>query len=199
MSKRKPFTHREQWLACVTEGLRPHFADRGFPITTTVRHAIGFPSTGRKGKRIGECWDSRASADGHFEIFLRPDLHDPLQIAATLAHELVHAAVGLAHGHDKVFGKLAREIGLEGKLTATYAGEAFKRLIAPLLKKAGTLPHGSLRCGGATITTAPKKQTTRMLKCACGECGYAVRIARKWLDDVGAPHCPEHGEMEVAA
>src|SRR3546814_3233076 len=65
--------------------------------------AIGFTSAGAKGKAIGECWDNRLSADGHFEIFIRPDLAHapdamPAQIAAILAHELVHAAVGIPAG-----------------------------------------------------------------------------------------------------
>jgi hypothetical protein len=40
--------------------------------------AIGFPSTGSKGKRIGECWAGEASADGTHEILIRPDLDDTL-------------------------------------------------------------------------------------------------------------------------
>lgn len=44
---------------------------------------------------------------------------------------------------------------------------------------------------------APKKQTTRMLKCECPQCGYTVRTTRKWLD-VAVPVCPVHGhEMEL--
>src|SRR3546814_10040667 len=65
--------------------------------------AMGFTISGRKGKAIGECWDNRLSADGHFEICIRPDLAHapdamPAQIAASLAHELVHAAVGIPAG-----------------------------------------------------------------------------------------------------
>ena len=47
------------------------------------------------------------------------------------------------------------------------------------------------------LTTRPKKQSTRLLKCECPTCGYIARVAWKWLEDKGAPHCPEHGEMEV--
>jgi hypothetical protein len=52
--------------------------------------AIGFPSTGKRGQRIGECWD--ASADRTFEVLIRPDQADPMAVAAILAHELVHTA-----------------------------------------------------------------------------------------------------------
>jgi hypothetical protein len=51
----------------------------------------------------------------------------------------------------------------------------------------------------------PKKQSTRMLKAECLECGYTIRLTKKWAD-VGLPSCPtdaaaltldgsrEHGE-----
>lgn len=42
-------------------------------------------------------------------------------------------------------------------------------------------------------------QTTRMLKCVCGKCGYTARTTRKWIDLKGAPLCPCAGEaMDVS-
>lgn len=130
-----------------------------------MRVAIGFTSAGRKGKAIGECWDNRLSADGHFEIFIRPDLAHapdamPAQIAAILAHELVHAAVGIAAGHGKTFKRIALGLGLIGPMRATTPGDAFLVVIAPILDAAGPLPHARLDTGGET--TAPKKQAARM-------------------------------------
>ena len=56
-------------------------------------------------------------------------LKDPLEVAATLVHELVHIlAVGVEEGHRGKFTKLAKAIGLEGKMTATHAGETLKAL-----------------------------------------------------------------------
>lgn len=68
----------------------PLFKAMKAPLPDHIRVAIGFTSTGRKGKVIGECWDNRRSADGHFETFIRPDLaYAPdamsVQIAAILA------------------------------------------------------------------------------------------------------------------
>jgi hypothetical protein len=95
--------NREAWLNHVTAQLTPAFAARGAPLPARVRVAVGFPSTGRRGKRIGECWDSTASQDGTFEILIRPDVSDPLQAAEILAHELVHAAVGTKAKHGPPF------------------------------------------------------------------------------------------------
>ena len=98
--------NRETWLNRVAVSMAPLFKALDTPLPSRIRVAIGFTSAGRKGKAIGECWDNRLSADGHFEIFIRPDLAHapdamPAQIAAILAHELVHAAVGIPAGHGK--------------------------------------------------------------------------------------------------
>lgn len=188
--------NRESWLNRVAAGMAPLFEALGTPLPDRIRVAIGFTSAGRKSKAIGECWDNRRSADGHFEIFIRPDLAHapdamPAQIAAILAHELVHAAVGIAAGHGKPFKRIATGLGLVGPMRATTPSEAFLATIAPVLVDVGPLPHARLDTGGET--TAPKKQAARMLKCECQACGYTVRTARKWLETVGAPLCPTEG------
>ncbi|WP_088183877.1 transcription elongation protein SprT [Sphingobium sp. Z007] len=192
--------NRESWLNRVAIGLTPLFDALDTPLPSRVRVAIGFTSRGAKGRAIGECWDNRCSADGHFEIFIRPDLAYapdamPAQIAAILAHELVHAAVGIPAGHGKAFKRIAVGLGLMGPMRSTNPGDAFLATVAPILSAAGPLPHARLDTGGET--TAPKKQTARMLKCECQACGYTVRTARKWLETAGAPLCPiaGHGPM----
>lgn len=192
--------NRESWLNRVAVGMAPLFDALDTPLPDRIRVAIGFTSAGRKGKAIGECWDNRLSADGHFEIFIRPDLAHapdamPAQIAAILAHELVHAAVGIPAGHGKTFKRIATGLGLVGPMRATTPGEVFLATVAPILAVAGPLPHARLDTDGET--TAPKKQAARMLKCECQACGYTMRIARKWLETAGAPLCPiaDHGAM----
>src|SRR3546814_9943196 len=97
-----------------------------------------------------------------------------------LAHELVHAAVGIPAGHGKAFKRVALGLGLVGPMRATTPGEAFLAAIAPILESVGPLPHARLDTDGES--TAPKKQKARMLKCECATCGYTVRTARKWLE-----------------
>lgn len=193
--------NRESWLNRVAQRMAPLFEALDAPLPSRVRVAIGFTSRGAKGKAIGECWDNRLSADGHFEIFIRPDLAYapdamPAQIAAILAHELVHAAVGIPAGHGKAFKRVALGLGLVGPMRATTPGDAFLAVVAPILDAVGPLPHARLDTAGKS--TAPKKQTTRLLKCECTACGYTVRTARKWLEQAGAPLCPieGHGPMQ---
>jgi len=77
------------------------FEKLGAPVPGQLRIAIGFTSSGRLSRNIGECWDNQCSEDRHFEIFIRPDLGDskdllPMQGAEIVGHELVHSAVGVA-------------------------------------------------------------------------------------------------------
>jgi len=187
-----PHPNRESWLTDVASRLRPAFAQLGAPLPDRLRIAIGFPSAGRRAKATGECWDSTASADATFEILVRPDLAEAegalaLPVAAALARELVHAAVGIRSGPGPAYRKVAHSIGL---MRATSPGPAFLALIAPVLDAAGPLPHARLEAdreaaaaaqdgGEAPITTGPRKQANRHVKCSCPTCGYVARTARK--------------------
>jgi hypothetical protein len=78
---------REAWLNYVAHRLAPMFERLGAPLPAQVRIAIGFTSSGRRSRHIGECWDNQCSEDRHFEIFIRPDLSEskelmPMQVAA---------------------------------------------------------------------------------------------------------------------
>ena len=196
---------RENWLAHTARLLASEYAALGAPITH-YRVSCGFPSVGESRRVIGECWNESCSSDGMNEIFINPSQSDSLQVAAILAHELCHAAVGIAAGHGPVFGKLARAIGLEGHLTATVPGEAFKTKVSSIIAEIGEYPHGALAGHAVPIpvpgdpeakpeprSTRPKSQTGRMLKAACS-CGYTIRVSRKWAD-AGMPTCPCGGSF----
>lgn len=189
--------NREDWLNAIADKLAPVFAERGAKLPKRIRIAIGFPSTGARGKRIGECWDKTASRDGTFEIMIRPDIDDSTEAAAILAHELCHAAVGIPAGHGPAFRKIACAIGLEGKMKSTTAGPEFLALIKPILAEVGKLPHKRLDLSG--LTTKPKKQSARMIKCECAACGYIARTSKKWIIDAGAPLCPAKGHGPMIA
>jgi hypothetical protein len=185
------FKHREAWLHAVADRLRQIFAAQGATIPTKIRLTCGLPSArafSAKKQSLGQCWSDENSADGHIEIMVSPVLDDPMRVAGVLAHELVHATVGVQFGHRGPFATLAKAIGLEGKMTATTEGDAFKQAVAPILDAIGPYPHAELS------KTNRKRQGTRLLKLLCPTCPYTVRITRKWLDEVGPPACPAHGE-----
>ena len=183
---------REAWLNLVVTALRPFFAAGGFTVPENVKVSCGFPSrsaTARKAQRIGECWDSTRSGSAHFEIFISPVLDDTSRVVDVLAHELIHATVGLKAGHGAPFKQCMAAIGLEGKATATVAGAKFKAWFAG--QEFPPYPHAKLNA-----TSAPKKQPTRMLKVYCQRCAdaqndYIVRMTATAFAK-GAPICPTH-------
>ena len=51
------------------------------------------------------------SGDNTFETFIRRDKVDPNEAAFVLAHELIHVAAGLKHGHKGEFARVALALG----------------------------------------------------------------------------------------
>ena len=182
-------TIREAWLNQMMKGMKAKFKAVGCPLPANVRVSCGFPSGG--GRAIGQCWNETASEGKKFEIFIHPGEAESMDVAAILAHELVHAGAGHAAGHGAGFRRVALAIGLQGKMTATTAGPHFIEWVGPLLAKAGDYPHERLN-GGLSVVGGPKKQTSRLLKASCDGCGYTIRITRQWID-VAVPVCPDSG------
>jgi hypothetical protein len=181
--------NREHWLNGCIQQLRPDFEQLSYPLPQKIRASCSWPSKSglaNKKRRIGEAWSAKNSADQSCEVFISPVLKDPLEVAATLVHELVHCAVGVEEGHKGKFSRLAKALGLEGKMTATTAGDTLKAHLQEVTDGIGPYPHAEL-----THSNAPKKQGCRLLKVACTneECSCVVRITRKWLDEVGPPTC----------
>lgn len=102
----------------------------------------------------------------------------------TIAHELVHATVGVEAGHKGKFRMCAEAIGFEGPMTTTPAGERMRYIIGEIVKKHGEFPAGALSVSDR------KKQKTRFLKCECMDCGYIVRTTKMWIESSGTPICP---------
>jgi hypothetical protein len=184
---------RESWLLKCLEEFRPEFENVGFPLPEKIRASCSWPSKSalaQKKRRIGEAWSADCSGDQYFETFVSPVLHDSIEVAGTLVHELVHCAVGLKEKHGSRFRDCALKIGLTGKMTATKVGEDLHTRLVRFISKVGPYPHAELR-----HSNAPPKQSTRMMKVECKDCGCIVRMTRKWLEEIGPPTCACGGEM----
>ncbi len=185
--KHSPSTLRHLWLDGTLEALRPYFDEAGFELPANIRLSVGWPKRARgKGAAvIGQCWDAIASSDKHFEIFITPALRDGARIADAIVHELCHIVAGHKAGHKGPFKQVATALGLEGKMTATTAGKELVEWIGNnILGPLGAYPSGSLN-----DLKGPAKQSTRLIKCECSECGYVARTTRKWIEESGAPYC----------
>lgn len=183
------FDTREQWLAAAAEELAPLFTRNGYRIPSKIRFACSWPAGSRGGKKVlGQCVAPEASADGNTEVYVVPTIAEPAKVLGVLVHELVHAAVGVRHGHKAPFKKACAALGLEGKATQALPGEALKRELAPVLDLLGAYPHAPVNLD------ARKKQGTRMLKAVCPVSGYTVRLTRKWAEQ-GLPTSPAGAVM----
>jgi hypothetical protein len=194
---------REGWLMACVEAYAPIFKRLGYPLPDKLRVATSFPNrkaSSAKGRVVGQCFSPEASQDGTVEIMISPVEADAMEITSTLVHELIHAAVGNECGHKGPFRSAAMALGLIGPMRSTVAGDEFKRQAQPIIDALGRYPHAKL-----DVTNQPK-QTTRLLKAWCTsledsedgkECGYTVRVTKRWVLTLGAPHCPLHGEMYV--
>ncbi len=182
--------NRETWLHEMVGRIAPSFAEAGYTLPSSIAVSVGFPSRGAlstKKQRIGECWYPATAADGQTStIFVSPVLTEGVRVADVLVHELCHAVLPFGVKHKAPFAKLAAKMGLVGKPTATEAGMELVERLNAHIKEVGPYPHAAL-----TPFLQEKKQSTRMLKVSCGECGYTVRLTQKWLD-LGAPLCPSH-------
>jgi hypothetical protein len=194
---------RESWLRAATAELRPYFEAQGYPLPDKIRFAIGFPSTGRKGNRVGECWHAATSADEHFEIFIRADLDQPGEVLGVLVHELVHAVIPIDAKHGKHYRAAAVTIGLGGKMVHAMPGILLQKRLDDLAASLGPLPHARLNIERGADNRGPadraKKQKARYHKAECEieGCGYVVRVAGAHVHKSGPPHCPLHGAMTV--
>lgn len=186
-----PALTREEWLNAASTHLLARIASSTkLEAPAAVQVSVGFPRKDREGQVIGQCWPT-TSGKGVSQVFISPLLDDPTGhqgVLATLLHELLHAADDCASSHGPKFGRAVKAVGLKGKPTATLV-EDDTELAYYLETVAGWLgpyPHAALTPGW----TMTKKQTTRMIKCSCEECGYTVRTTQKWID-VAVVTCPD--------
>lgn len=179
--------NREQWLMAAVDHIVPIFESRGYTVPP-VKVSVGFPSTGGKGRHLGQCWSSKSAVDGINQIFIAPHLQTPFDFLDTLVHELVHAVDDCVSGHGENFKKIAIDVGLKGPMRSAGAGDWLKQDLTRIVDKLGTFPHGRLSLPVRTMQQAPKRPGAK-----CSKCGYEVVMLKKHLD-LGPPICPKDME-----
>lgn len=179
--------NREEWfLKCSKYIISDVFKAHKVP---EFKVSVGFPK-GNVRKVIGQAWCNKAASDGIHQVFISPTIDEATRALDIFVHELCHLVAGIEAGHGTAFKRVARSVGLEGKLTETTASEALMKRLNVVIEKVGKYPHSALNLKDSPI----KKQGTRLIKCEC-PCGYTVRVTRKWIDELGTPFCPCGGQM----
>lgn len=179
---------REQWLNEAVECLKPMFEEGNLTLPAKLKVSCGWPShkalAGAKGRVIGQCFKDICSETGHNKVFISPVMADAVEVLAVLVHELCHATDNCKSQHGPAFRKMMEAVGLTGKPTSTVAGDDLKVRLAAIAEVLGNYPHSTL-----DISKQVKRQSTRMIKAWCKECGYTVRLTRAWLMQA-VPDCP---------
>lgn len=203
------FVNSEEYLTSAAHRLiEEHFApigmdtdcDSGNALADKLRVRVGYPTTGgirASGATLGQCIGPQHSEGGFTEIFVNPRLSDPKEMLAVVVHELVHAAVGHKQGHGKTFMRALAKVGISGETakTACTPSEELEQVLDDIINELGTMPHDAI-----TLTSLPKKQTTRLLKVICindncpfkhtnGGKAYTVRMSLQTATDGGTPFC----------
>lgn len=157
--------------------------------------ACGFPRSATT-RAIGQCWDPKVSANGTTQMFICPSIADPIEVLGTLLHEMIHAAVGLKAGHRGAFRKMAIEVGLTGKMTATVVEEKsdLERSLKRVAKGLGRYPHAPMQ--KRARSTKPKKWVRYY---SAQEPGYRVVVNIDQVRMHGDPRDPWGAIMLPAA
>lgn len=179
--------NREQWLMAAVDHIIPIFEEKGYSVPV-VKVSVGFPSTGAKGRHLGQCWSTRSAIDGVNQIFIAPHLETPFDFLDTLVHELVHAVDDCKSGHGENFKKIAKDVGLLGPMRSASAGALLKYQLNDIAQKLGSFPHGRLSLPIRNMQKTAKRPGAR-----CSKCGYEVVMLKRHLD-MGPPICPRDME-----
>jgi len=179
--------NREQWLMAAVDHLIPIFERAGYAVPP-VKVSVGFPSTGGKGRHLGQCWSTKSAVDGINQIFIAPHLQTPFDFLDTLVHELVHAVDDCESGHGENFKKIALDVGLKGPMRSAGAGDWLKQDLIRIEERLGSFPHGRLNLPARTMQKALKRPGAR-----CSKCGYEIVMLKRYLH-LGPPVCPKDME-----
>jgi len=177
--------NREQWLNAAADKINTVvFGPHGVKAVD-FRVSVGFPSgsRGAKNSAIGQCWNPSTSAGNITEMFISPILSlevgssDPEYggdngVLDTLVHEMDHCIVGTECGHKGPFKRLAINIGLVGKMTATQAGPELASQLRSIATELGPYPHDELQ------PPVKVKKGSRLIKVSCPECANVARQAK---------------------
>lgn len=110
-----------------------------------------------------------------------------------MAHELLHAAVGVQHKHKGLFLVGMKHLDLVGKPTSAVPGEKLTKELEAITNAVGPYPHKALNPIGRLV-----KKAEGAIKLLCPDCECTFRISKCWIEQSGYPVCGCGTEMEEA-
>lgn len=187
---------REDWLKEATLLIEQQILmeqNVNLPLDWTV--SVGFPYGNTRA--IGQAWDKAASADDKtHNIFISPILgkDDIVNLLQVLLHEAIHIAVGVDQKHGGEFKRVARSVGLEGKLTATFVSPntvLYNRLLA-IAEKLGEYPHEQIQL---KTKEKKKRESNFITLVSTNNPEYTLKIKKQIVEEHGYPLDSDGDEM----
>jgi hypothetical protein len=136
-----------------------------------------------KGRALAHVHYDSATGNGKHEIRMSVELGgrktkgDSARVADVLLHEMIHTCA-TRHGHGGAFALIAKNIGLEGRMTATVAGKQLStRIWDEVVSTLGRYPHAAVEL----IPRGQRGKGSRLKKCECLQCGFNFRTTGKWI------------------
>ncbi len=205
MSKPK-YETREQWLRDAAQKLKglidahlgKQYGDAadcpGQPLNLEkVAVSSGLPKYS-PASTIGQCWSEECTEDKTRHIFVCPTIEEDMTVLGVLLHELVHAGVGTKCGHKGEFRRVARAVGLEGKLTATVVNpeSTLHEQLRLIISSLGSYPHSPLK-----LKKRPKKPPSGgwVKFRSTTQHDYILKISPRSLDLYGIP--ADHNQVPM--
>lgn len=189
-------TTREEWLNEAARLLKEKvFNKPNRRVPQKVAISCGVPKG--SSAAVGQCWDATMTKDGTSHVFVCPSQEEPRKVVEILTHELVHTSVGVPQGHGKEFGRVARAVGLEGKLTATKVTERspLYPTIGNIVEKLGPYPHRALNKNGRLKQRDPPPKRVKLISPYDDE--FSFFLQESLLEEFGLPKDPWGNEMVV--
>lgn len=146
-------------------------------------------------KVAGEIHYAEGTGNGKHEVRIAPSQDDSVQVLGVVIHEMIHA-FAIGDGHRGDFARIARFIGLKGKMTATYVekdaekGDRLRCVVDSIIKIVGEYPHQKVR---APVPRGKRGIGSRMLKIVCTECDLVMRASSMQAEKIDRCDCPVPG------
>lgn len=189
--------NREGWLHEAAKSLAPILKEQNAVLPERLQISCSWP---RRGKRnaIGQCWGKTHTQDGTTHVFISPVLgEDPTRVLDVLLHELIHAACGVECGHRGQFAKVAKAVGLTGKMTATVATDGLRDKLVAIATPLGPYPHSVIRGTLGSISEPSDKQAKQVTLRSEQDPNYFIRMSREMFEIHGSPLDPWGNELIV--
>jgi len=186
----KKHTTREAWLQAAITELAKDVNQHG-QLPSNLHAIVSWPKGSTTA--IGQCFSSHWTEDKSVYVSISPILGKPVEVLATLLHELVHALGIKGHGSD--FKVAATALGLEGKMRATVAGKELTAKLTKIAESLGAYPHQPMKDVKVKKEKSGAKTAIRFHSPVDEK--YACWVSPKQAEEHGAPICPISGETMV--